>query len=231
MRSIFMSFLLVLLAQGLTAQCRLVTLSGEVHSGQSWSQPIGQGWLVRLVPVGHGYSGWDIAIEPASAAGYPDALLVATPPYGSINEREIGTSYGVRAQDAIGWNPRSFRFLTDHAALTQARLLYAQVVSGADSAQGRSAAATLLALAAKAASGRITLLDASITPGTADPAPFAQAWALQAARMRHTELPAPDGRPSRSGALASIRFRIALRMPANWPTPASLPVRNGNCKD
>ena len=67
------------------------------------------------------YSGWDMVVDRIPPAGFPDALYLATPPYNSINQREIGTTYGLRAQDAIGWNPRSFRFLTDPAAFREAQ--------------------------------------------------------------------------------------------------------------
>ena len=102
--------------------------SGEVSAGQEWKADFGQGWVFRLLPIDTsswagkaGYSGWDLVVDREQPAGYPDALLVATPPYNSINEREVGTTFGLRAQDAIGWNPRSFRFLTNAAASGRAR--------------------------------------------------------------------------------------------------------------
>jgi hypothetical protein len=44
--------------------------------------------------------------------------------YNSINEREIGTTFVLRAQDAIGWNPRSFRFLLNPADFRYAQQLF-----------------------------------------------------------------------------------------------------------
>jgi hypothetical protein len=106
------------------ANCWRILLTGEVNAGQEWKQPFGQGWLFRVVPIQPGhtpgtpvYSGWDLVVDRDPSAGYPDALLVATPPYYSISEREVATTFGLRAQDAIGWNPRSFHFLTDSEAL------------------------------------------------------------------------------------------------------------------
>jgi hypothetical protein len=85
--------------------------------------------VVPIQPGKAGFSGWDLVVDRVPGAGFPNALLVATPPYNSINEREVGTTFGLRAQDAIGWNPRSFRFMTDPAALQESQRLF-QVLGG-----------------------------------------------------------------------------------------------------
>ena len=59
-------------------------------------------------------------------------LLLATPPYESISQREVGTTFGIRAQDAIGWNPRSFRFFTNPALFRKAQKLYFDLHSKPD---------------------------------------------------------------------------------------------------
>ena len=125
--------------------CGKVVLTGEVNGGQEWKAAIGEGWVFRLVPIRAGVPAaagtwWWIA---SRGAGYPDALLLATPPYNSINEREVGTTYGLRAQDAIGWNPRSFHFLTDPAALRQgqAAIRRAEQAEQSEPGQGSRAAA------------------------------------------------------------------------------------------
>ena len=104
------------------AVCEKLELLGEVHAAQEWKAAFGEGWVFRLIPIhpgNAGYSGWDLVVDREAGAGFPDALLLATPPYRSINEREVGTTFGVRAQDAIGWNPRSFHFLTDSHGIYQ----------------------------------------------------------------------------------------------------------------
>src|SRR6202035_570027 len=115
--------------------CKKVVLAGEVNAGQTWQTALGQEWVFRILPVPPGqagYSGWDLAVDREPPAGYPDALLLATLPYNSINEREIGTTYGLRAQDAIGWNPRSFHFMIDAAAFREGRQVYLELAkSGA----------------------------------------------------------------------------------------------------
>lgn len=202
------------------AACRTLILTGQIDAGREWRAPIGQGWVLRLVPLTSGYTGWDLVVDRLPAAGYPDALLLASPPYGSINEREIGTSFGLRAQDAIGWNPRSFHFLTDPAALREAQQLLPLVASGARSVQAQQAAARLMALAGHAAFGQLRIEDARLTPGVADAKPYAEAWAGQAARMAHTEVPAPGGKATAQGALDWMRFSVTLWLPEGWKSPA-----------
>lgn len=85
--------------------CHRLDLQGEVRAAQEWRTAIGQGWVLQLLPIAsphNEYSGWDLVVDQDPPAGYPDALLLATLPYNSINEREIGTTFGLRAQDAIG---------------------------------------------------------------------------------------------------------------------------------
>ena len=84
------------------------------------------------------YSGWDLVVDREPAAGFPDALLLATLPYNSINEREIGTTFGLRAQDAIGWNPRSFRFIVTPSDFREAQQLFRSLSANARPAIGES---------------------------------------------------------------------------------------------
>src|SRR5215472_16512677 len=117
--------------------CQRVTLQGEVNSGQQWQASLGQGWVFRILPIPplpEDYSGWDLVVDRDPPAGYPDALLLATLPYNSINEREIATTFGLRAQDAIGWNPRSFHFLTGVGQFRQAQQWFRQIASGGPNA-------------------------------------------------------------------------------------------------
>jgi len=110
----FLSTLCTLAQHKQSHLCHKLTFEAEVSQNAEWHASIGQNWLIRLVPVSplaSGLSGWDIAVSPATDQDYPDALLLATPPYGSLNSREIATTYAMRAQDAIAWSPRSFHFL------------------------------------------------------------------------------------------------------------------------
>ena len=233
--------------------CRKIVLMGEVSAGEEWKAGIGQGWILRVVPIDatktpaglDPYSGWDLVVDRVQPAGFPDALFLATPPYNSINEREIGTTFGVRAQDAIGWNPRSFRFLTDLAAFRESRQLHLQLIrdSGAGQAQAgkvhqRTPGAgafdpirRLMALTRQSSPGQFRILDARMTPGVADAAPFAENWALQPARTAHTAQPAPGGKSTPLGFLLWIRFSITLWLPDTWNAPAALHAERGACSE
>ena len=234
-----------------SAACTRIELTGKVSAGEEWKASLGEGWVFRVVPIAPGsagYTGWDLVVDRDPPAGFPDALLLATPPYNSINEREIGTTYGLRAQDAIGWNPRSFRFLTNPAAFLQGQKLFLALSSqlpapsgkppgaglnqpGASSNQDPAEARLtrqLMDLQSRAATGEFRILDAGLTPGIADPEPFAQNWALQAARMQITLVP-PAAKPTPRGELDWMRFSITLRLPAGWKPPRSLSATPAPC--
>ena len=232
LKHILLPLFFVLLAALAPAQqraggCRKLVLQGEVAAGQRWSQPIGQGWSLALFPIAPGsqnYTGWDLVVDRTTQpAGYPDALLLASPPWGSISAREVGTTYGLRAQDAIGWNPRSFHFLTDPAEFAEGQKQFRQLApalhSGRQDAASAASAQRLAALAAHAASGELRILDARLAEGIADPAAFAQNWAVQAGRQPHTSL--KSGQPSPRGSLQWIRFEVTLWLPAGWQTPST----------
>ncbi len=210
---------------GAAQSCQRLELDGDVNAGQEWSASIGQGWRFRLVPIAAlnaGYSGWDLVVDRNPPAGFPDALYLATPPYNSINEREIGTTFGLRAQDAIGWNPRSFRFLTDPATFQEAQQNYdlAFVHRKDETSQSEKGASELLLKAAAGASqGELRIQDAHISPGIADPAPFAQAWARASSVIPHQIDPSASGKTAARGTLNWMRFRVVLWLPPGWKAP------------
>jgi hypothetical protein len=220
-----------------TAGCRKVLIEGEVHAGQEWKAPLGQGWDFRVLPIQPGragYSGWDLVVDREPAAGFPDALLLATLPYNSINEREVGTTFGLRAQDAVGWNPRSFRFLSDPGTFREGQALFRSLVwqgagrSTDPKSQGR-AMARLLELQKHASAGEFRILDVGLVPGVADAAPYAENWALASARTPHQIEVAPSGRSTARGSLEWLRFAITLWLPQRWDVPARLHAVNSGC--
>jgi hypothetical protein len=242
------SCLLVFLAalatsmQAAPPACQKVVLTGEVAAGQEWNADIGQGWRFRIMPIaahGQPYSGWDLIVDRIdgagdSAPGYPDALLLATPPYGSPSEREIGTTYGLRAQDAIAWQPRRFHFLTSAPDLARARSLFRSVMPAPahPSAANRQATTELLNLINRASAGEFTILDARLVAGVADPPGFAAQWAGNLGRVPHTLVPAgsDSSHPATPlGDLQWIRFRTTLWLPASWRFPSALRPTAGNC--
>ncbi|WP_058186134.1 hypothetical protein [Terracidiphilus gabretensis] len=218
--------------QALPTACSKITIQGEVSSGQAWSAPLGQGWVLRLVPVqpGDKYSGWDIVLnrtpgDRIEPAGFPDAVFLATPPYGSLNEREIATTYGLRAQDAIGWNPRTFRFLLDPLAFHAGQQLYLSSHGAADP----KTSASLLDLIHSASQGELRIVDARAVPGIADPASYAQNWAIAAARTPYQAVAPIGGQPTPRGALLWMRFTLALWPPPGWRAPAGWTAVSAPC--
>jgi hypothetical protein len=215
-------------------------LTGEVKAGQEWKAAFGDGWVFRVVPIQPGkagYSGWDMVVDREQGAGFPDALMLATPPYDSINEREVGTTFGLRAQDAIGWNPRSFRFLTTPEALREGQKLY-QAVGGSKhhmeapvvSSQEGIAEQRLLRIGQKSSAGQFRILDAKLAPGIADEAEFAGNWAIESARTPHSNETAAGGKPLPLGELHWMRFSVTLWLPEEWNVPRELHGVHGACE-
>jgi hypothetical protein len=216
-------------------ECLRVEFQGEVSAGEEWTAAFGQGWVLRVLPIkpaSAGYSGWDIAIDRDPPAGYPDSLLVASLPYDSINEREIGTTFGLRAQDAIGWNPRSFRFLTDPGQFGQAQQWFGQLARerAAAKTQDGGIAQRLLKLASTASSGQLRILDSRLVPGTADPQPFAQSWALAFSRVPH-QIVAATGNAKPQGELVWMRFAVTLWLSRGWQLPGGMKSVPSACRE
>jgi hypothetical protein len=227
-----------------SAACLKVGIEGEVSAGKEWAAPFGQGWVFRILPIqaaAEGYSGWDLVVDRSQPAGYPDALLLATMPYNSINEREIGTTYGLRSQDAIGWNPRSFHFLADPSDFREGQDLFKAMIAtesstaAPDKARNASRshphAAKLLELQKRAAAGEFRILDAHIVPGVGDPESYAQAWASASSRTPHKVESAPGGKSSPRGSLNGMQFSIALWLPASWKLAPGLHALPAACPD
>ncbi|MGD0347469.1 MAG: hypothetical protein ABSA85_11975 [Terracidiphilus sp.] len=223
------------------SDCSRIELTGMVNTGQEWKTPIGEGWVFRILPIipgPEGYTGWDLVVDRDPPSGYPDALLLATPPYNSINEREVGTTFGLRSQDAIGWNPRSFHFLTNPATFLQGQKLFLdlssrlQTHSGAPEKEDPALAhltQQLMALQRGAAAGEFRILDAGLAPGNGDPAPFARNWGEQASHMSYILEPQSGTNPSPAGELDWIRFTVNLWLPVSWKTPPGLTTASAPC--
>lgn len=210
--------------------CRKIVIIGEVTAAHEWKVAIGDGWVFRVVPINASrtplaqspYTGWDLVVDREQPAGFPDALLLATPPYDSINEREVGTTFGVRAQDAIGWNPRSFRFLTDPAAFSESQRLFFLLHQNPSGPSSTSAVRRMMELAKQSAGGEFHILDAHLVPGIADATPFAQNWALASSHTPHTFQPDSQGKSTALGELRWMRFSVTLWLPHAWKASAAL---------
>jgi hypothetical protein len=214
------------------AACQKLVMTGEVNAGQEWKNAIGQGWVFRVIPIqpaSAAYSGWDLVVDRERPVGFPDALYLATLPYGSLNEREVGTTFGLRAQDAIGWNPRSFRFLSSEAGLAEGQRLYASLganLKGEDAANRK-----LLELLSQSVPGELRILDARLTAGIGDAAPYAQNWEVAFQKTPHSLVPARGGSPTAAGEIQWIKFSITLWLPAEWRAPEGAAVVNTVCPE
>jgi hypothetical protein len=194
---------------------------------------------VPIVPGPKDYTGWDLVVDRDRPAGYPDALLLATPPYNSINEREVGTTFGLRAQDAIGWNPRTFHFLTNPTSFLQGQKLFLDLAGRLQSQSPASSKADpavarltqqLMALQQGAAAGELHILDAGLAPGDGDPIPFARNWAQKESYMSYFLVPQSGVTPSPRGEIQWIRFSITLWLPAGWKTPTGIAAAAAPCR-
>ncbi len=228
-------------------ECARVVIEAEVSAGHEWNTPIGEGWVFRVLPISPlnaGYSGWDLVVDRQQPAGYPDALLLATAPYNSINEREIGTTFGLRAQDAIGWNPRTFHFLSRPADFREGQRLFRMLMENQSRPKAVSRASgsqmpvpnpdpevRLLALLKAASSGEFRILDAHLVPGIADPAPYAQGWALASSRTPHEVETVPAGNASARGRLDWMRFALTLWLPSPWTVPPGVRAVRAACPE
>lgn len=200
--------------------CRTEVFEGSVRAGKSFEQAIGGGLRLVLQPI---QAGWILRVIPSDTdpaavgnPGFHDYAEVATPPYNSVTPLSISTDFGFRAQDAVGWNPRRFRFVPTPAAYASVSAAYAAFErNGA----GQSA---LAAQVAQAPSGLFTILDARLIAGTADQWREAAAVSSAFTETAHTFEQPTGGRTTALGKLLEIRFRVELELPPGFqPQPAS----------
>jgi hypothetical protein len=216
--------LVAALAPGCSAQavpprpaCRVETLEGEVTTGQGFRRAIGGGLEIGLQPIA---AGWIVRVLPAGGwSGLPDYAEVATPPYESVNPLSISTDFAFRAQDAVAWNPRRFRFASTRAEFDRLVAGYKRVTRG-----GALTAAEQAGLAqemTRAAEGTLTILDARLVAGVADQSMLAAPVALHLEQTAHMLV---SGHASPLGRLLWMRFRIRLVLPPRFVTPGGVRV-------
>src|SRR5580700_6923940 len=163
--------------------CKAAIVEGEVNAGQPYSQAIGGGLRLYFQPLS---SGWIVRVLPSSGpAGEHDYAELATPPYQSVTPLAISTDFAFRAQDAVGWNPRRFRFATSAASFGRLERMYGRVMA-AGSAPPPALEAELANEIGQAAEGTFTILDAQLAPGMADQAGAAAAVASHFTTTAHT---------------------------------------------
>lgn len=183
--------------------CTPQTLEGEVVRGQSWQHTISPVEDIKLEAVP---AGWMIRVLPRKGPRpLHDAAELANPPYRSPTPILISTDFAFRAQDAVAWNPRSFRFFLSSADTLRAEAFYQASLRDP---QNPSAAAGLMPLLANAPEATLRIVDAEIVGGTANQTAAAGTVASHLEQTAHTvrtDLP-----PTPLGALLRLRFRIDL---------------------
>jgi len=205
--------------------CTVGVLEGEVKAGENFVRPIGGGLELMLEALP---SGWIVRVLPAkSPRARHDYAELATPPYHSVSPLLITTDYSFRAQDAIGWNVRRFRYATNSSSFAELLRAYERYEPGLGKDATRQEA--LATLVAQEPAASLTILDARLVPGTADQPRTAATLASHFLSTAHTIEPPSDGKPTALGAIRWIRFRVELVMPPSLRPAPGLKVRHAGC--
>jgi len=200
--------------------CYQAVIEGQVAAGQGLDRVFAKGLRFYLEPL---HSGWIIRVLDADTPREKhDYAELATPPYQSVSPLLISTDWAFRAQDAVAWNPRHFRFATDHATFRALEKLQAGVLERKADSEARLA--TLLVTQPE---GTFELLDSRFAPGLADQAKMASTVALHLASTPH--IADETAQPSALGRLESIHFRLFLDLPAGMRAESGVPERVGVC--
>jgi hypothetical protein len=230
-----------LIATGLHAEtsprtCRAAVFEGDVKAGQAFERKLGNGLKLMLDPLP---SGWIIRVLPAAGPrGEHDYAELATPPYESVNPLLISTDFSFRAQDAVGWNPRRFRFASSAAAFAQLYQAYRRYVGPGPHAFGQAASGAspaseqeLARRIAEAASGTLQIFDAGLIGGTADQWKTAATVASHFSTTAHVEEQPSSGAPTPLGKITWMKFRITLELPLGFPVAPGLTVKGVPCEN
>jgi hypothetical protein len=206
--------------------CRTAVIEGELNAGQPFSQAIGGGLKVYFQPLP---SGWILRVVPASGPmGEHDYAELATPPYQSVTPLAISTDFAFRAQDAIGWNPRRFRFATTAASFRSLQQVYVRFIAAGLTPPG-ALQAELAQQIAQTSEATFTIVDSRLVPGAADQWKMAAAVAEHFNSTAHTLLPEPDGGTTPLGRIIWLRFRLELNLPAGFPVSPALHFQPRPC--
>jgi hypothetical protein len=213
-------------AQRGQATCAQAVMEGEVHAGERWARPVGNGLQVMLEPLA---SGWVLRLLPAEGPRpQHDYAELATPPYQSVSPLLLSTDFSFRAQDAVGWNPRRFRFVPDAEAYR--RLLKAYQVYRATQPASAAAQAELVKLVNQMPEATLEIVDARLVPGTADQTSAAAAVASHFLTTAHSLDQPADGRATALGRLNWVRFRVSLDLLPGFRTEPGVALERRACK-
>jgi hypothetical protein len=204
--------------------CTRGVLEGEVRAGEGFVRPIGNGLEVILEPLA---SGWILRVLPVSGRPPHDYAELATPPYQSVSPLLISTDFSFRAQDAVGWNPREFRFAGDGRSFGQLAEVYGEYRGSTTPSEGVKG--RLAELVSQAPQGRLEILDAHLVPGMADQAKAAAMVASHFTTTAHQIDRPADGKVTPLGRVNWMRFRISLELPAGFRVDRGLRLERNSC--
>jgi hypothetical protein len=211
-----------------TGACRRGSFEGEVRAGAGFSRPIGGGLEVRLEALSWG-SGWLLRVQPVGGPRLAhDYAELATPPYASVNPLLISTDYSFRAQDAVAWNPRRFRFAASAGEFAAISSIYDRYSS--KTPPGPAVEAELSNVVSKAAEGTLQILDAKLIPGTANQAQMAAMVASHFSTTVHTIEEPREASGSVLGKLSWLRFRVSLDLPRGFKGDSKLSFEAMECR-
>jgi hypothetical protein len=201
--------------------CRAAVIEGELKAGQSFSSPFGNGLRLWFQPIA---SGWILRVVPVSGlAGDHDYAELATPPYRSVSPLSLSTDFAFRAQDAVGWNPRRFRYAASAAAFARLDEAYRRFMDAG--AEPPAPLQTELSdQIARSAGGKLTILDARLEPGGADQSRMAAAVSSRFDETAHQLERPSDGKLTPLGKLIWVRFRVELDLPQGFAVDRGLRV-------
>ncbi len=185
--------------------CTQAVMEGDVKAGQAFEREFAPGLKFLLEPLPQG-SGWMARVLPVGLPrGAQDFAELATPPYRSVTPLAVSTDFAFRAQDALAWNPRRFRYAQDAAVAKRLEELYAGVVANNGVASAQAAELT-----SEQPEAELQILNAVMVPGTANQWQQAAAVALHFENTPHEVV--QGAKPSPLGTLEELQFRLKLEL-------------------
>lgn len=185
--------------------CLQAVIEGDVKAGQTFEQEFAPGLKFLMEPLPQG-SGWKArVVAVGEVRGAHDFAELATPPYRSVTPLAVSTDFAFRSQDAVGWNPRRFRYAPDVSTARRLEALYPKVV-----ANDAAASAKVAELSSEQPEGVLQILNAVIVPGTANQWQMAAAVALHFENTPHEVVQGTQ--PSALGRLEEVQFRVKLEL-------------------
>ena len=207
--------------------CRVGVIEGEVKAGESFARPIGGGLELRLEALSWG-SGWLLRVSPVKGGiAKHDYAELATPPYESVSPLLVSTDFSFRAQDAVAWNPRRFRYADNSADFQRLSDLYDHYRRSTPASAKTEA--ELAVAVSKAPEGTLQILDARLIPGSANQAGTAATVATHFSASAHTVEEPPEGKGTALGKLTWLRFRVSLDLRPGFQPDKGLKIESHQC--